>query len=365
MKSYFLLFIIASSAFGKLSPIPIEQDEKDTLTLENYINECSQALETPTIAFPKIDCSKGGQVTIFNEGEEVLGENARLRDKCDNPSMILNYNSGCFPNSWIGTLQTEDDKLQWSYLCRQFSPIASGSKAAQVIGLIVNNRVNGATCFFESKSVGKIPADYLKSGRIDVQKIPLIQEDKGKDFWKQPEEMAFSSGSDCVHCHSGSPFIRTPYLRQMKSFGDQAILPENTDLKGKFIKNYWVVANKKLEALNKNRNWTATTLDPKNQTTKACTGCHQLGNGHYCSAIVPYALGEDPIAPWKPATLIKKDWPDSNLHWSEFDTRLKEFGDRTEWQESKFFQSLQQVQRCCNKNQAQDPQCKWVSQKDG
>lgn len=193
----------------------------------------------------------------------------------------------------------------------------------------------------------------------------MIQEDKGKDFWKQPAELVRSSGSDCVHCHSGAPFIRTPYLRHMNPFGDQAALPENTTLKGKFIKNYWVVANKKLEALNAARNWTPTTLDPKNPSTKACTGCHQLGNGHYCSAIIPYAVGEEPLARWKPATLIKKDWPHSNLHWSEFETKLKVFGDRSEWEESKFFQSLQQIQQCCKLTEEQNPECKWIKQNNG
>lgn len=136
MKSYFLIFLLSANAYGKLLPIPLAEEEKEAFNLEEYIQECSEALMTPITSFPKIDCSKGGQVTIYKNGEEVLGSNARQRDKCDNPSMILNYNSGCFPNSWIGTLKTEQDSLQWSYLCRQFSPTAVGARTADVVGLL-------------------------------------------------------------------------------------------------------------------------------------------------------------------------------------------------------------------------------------
>jgi hypothetical protein len=308
------------------------------LDFAQYLTACSTKLETPLKDIPQIDCTKGDNLVVTVNGQKLDHTKFTSGMQCDNPSLIGNQSMACMPNSWAGTVEVPGTPTQWVFLCRQFSPRPEGTKTADVVGLIARNKNTGATCFFESKETKK---------GLFLPSAPKLQDDMGVKFWKTPAEIVQSSGSDCVTCHTGQVWLRTPFISKAK-------IPSNEALPGDKEQKYWVVEADALEKLNPAISWTPRKLVGAG-VEKTCTGCHRVGDRSFCKSYSPISLGEETVPRDLSEAILKKNFPESNLHWSHYNTKLKRFGTLKEWRESVFYKGFQGVSACCENGN----KCNW------
>jgi hypothetical protein len=97
----------------------------------------------------------------------------------------------CAPYSRTGRIKPQDGfKTEWVFVCQKDFDRPAGSTRYDDVNLIIDNRSTRATCFFNSK----------------VNEEPPTSE------------------AGCVSGHAAQPWLRTPYLQQVK-WGDVPVVP--------------------------------------------------------------------------------------------------------------------------------------------
>jgi hypothetical protein len=153
------------------------------------------------------------------------------------------------------------------------------------VAVIAYNYATGDTCFFQDKA----------PSAEDTADVPAPKDDPGGAFWGQP---SFVAGINCVGCHDNGPFVRSPYLTQLKgtpmtessgtelpaivaaqadaaSRTPRAILPGSRDSSWNSSQPYrFVGANF--------QGWKAYSLSVQksaypNRSQNMCTSCHRMG----------------------------------------------------------------------------------------
>ena len=218
-------------------------------------------------------CLDGELIPITVNGKPIApGDNP---EKCDRPSFLLgSYESWCKPNARVGRLPNldaagrPDDDVQNLFICRRYTLEESPDNTFfEDIAIIQHRKSTGDTCFFQHE-----PPDGPGGKRIDTARIPPPSEPAadtpaGKptahDFWLAPADTA---KIDCRACHGTGPFVRSPYIMQVKKDGVTIVYPISSDPQH----NYRFVG-KPFESWNP-----PMYIAPANNR---CVTCHVIGTG--------------------------------------------------------------------------------------
>lgn len=120
---------------------------------------------------------------------------------CDRPNVL---NGECDPGSRFQVLvDTENTAKQRVTIVAHCRHRNKGTDYGDV-AVIAHNFGTGDTCFFQDKNSGggTLPSD-----------VPAPKDDYTNKFWGTP---AATAAIRCVQCHDNGPFIRSPYLTQLK-----------------------------------------------------------------------------------------------------------------------------------------------------
>jgi hypothetical protein len=162
-------------------------------TLEEYSQKCDAAIGLPV---PSFNCDDGTLVPTTNP----MVDNGELF--CDRPNVL---NHECDPGSRFQVLARTSDAIVVAH-CRKRG---LGEGKYSDIAVIQHNQLNGATCFYQALEFGE-PSD----GPLDAMTTaPIEGNAAGKFPWISPNGTA---SIKCVNCHDNGPFIRSPYLAQLR-----------------------------------------------------------------------------------------------------------------------------------------------------
>lgn len=218
-------------------------------TLPEFTAKCTAAIG---IEVPAFNCDEG---TLVPENNLTGDYPDQL---CDAPNVL---NAVCDPNSRYQVLVQTNEVAIVAH-CRKQN-LADGFYGD--IAVIQYNRINGATCFYQA--LGNLPAQTT---------APIEGNDPAQDKfpWKDPEETA---AINCVSCHDNGPFVRSPYLAQLRDEPknrlpgtnegtgpwDQRFNWNNKDLPYKFVGNDF-------------QSWKVYSVSVTG-TGSGCISCHRLG----------------------------------------------------------------------------------------
>jgi len=290
---------------------------------QTQLHTYSRACERKLGRIPKVDCSAGLEVPVgvtnadgFQpHGRTALHYNGSWNDErtCDRPSFLLSAISSsgsCAPFSRVGRIKPQDGfNTEWVFVCRRYFDRPVGSTRYDDVNLIGYDRSTGATCFFNSKVNEEPPTSEATDKAVDVATIPEVSAPDSLKFYQTLKLNA--SEARCVSCHASHPWLRTPYLQQVK-WGDEPVVPAMSAKDP-----YYLVASNYMEAVHTQK-WTPKVLT--SPEAKVCSGCHRIGGDVYASYIAPAAVGiseglkgqEDKHFPPKFTDHVKK-FP-NNLH---------------------------------------------------
>ena len=211
--------------------------------LQDYAQQCDAAIG---VSVPDFDCDAGtevpGQGNTFGPGA-----------KCDQPNRL---NKWCDPGSRFQVLTRTDNVFTVAHCRKENGPVGDYGD----IAVIQHNRKNGATCFYQAlgnQTHGDLPGGSLGPGADDK---PVKAPSKGLFPWLSPSGTA---GIRCGGCHDNGPFIRSPYLNQVKGVN---ALPGSDDFSFNSNQPYAFVGDPF-------KSWKAFTVTVGNE----CTSCHRLG----------------------------------------------------------------------------------------
>jgi len=156
-------------------------------TLQEFAKKCAAAVGEDVPAF---DCDAGTEVP------ETHLTGSYPNGFCDAPNVL---NGQCDPGSRFQVLKETSDVAIVGH-CRK-----KGNAAQQYgdIAVIQYNKNNGAICFYQA--LGVLPAKVT---------APSDGNGPGKFPWLDPAQTA---SINCVGCHDNGPFIRSPYLAQLRN----------------------------------------------------------------------------------------------------------------------------------------------------
>jgi len=270
--------VLGPRGFPDPAPAPDRHDgcEIGNEELPTYVEKCRIAMGG--IEVPAFDCNKGVEVP------DTQGDGAPYpSETCDRPNVL---NGACDPGSKFQVLVDEANAVKQRVVivahCRR-----KGSTPGrfQDVAVIAYNYATGDTCFFQDRAPSV----------EDTGDVPAPKNDPGGAFWGQPSYVA---GINCVGCHDNGPFIRSPYLTQLKgtpttesggtelseiiaaqadaaSRSPQAILPGSRDGSWNSFQPYrFVGANF--------QGWKAYSMSVQksaypNRSQNMCTSCHRMG----------------------------------------------------------------------------------------
>ncbi len=215
--------------------------------LQTFAQQCDAAIG---VSVPDFDCDAGTEVP----GQ---GNTFAAGSKCDEPNRL---NQVCDPGSRFQVLTRTDSVFTVAHCRKENGPAGDYGD----IAVIQYNRKNGATCFYQAlgdQSHGNLPGGSHAPGFSPGDKpVKAPSAGAGGFPWLTPTGTA---NIGCGGCHDNGPFIRSPYLNQVK--GTNA-LPGSDDFSFNHTQPYGFVG----DAF---KPWKAYSVTVGNE----CTTCHRLG----------------------------------------------------------------------------------------
>jgi len=156
-------------------------------SLEEYSAKCLDAIGLDVPAF---SCDDGTVIPQTN-----ISTDPYPSASCDAPNVL---SGRCDPGSTFQVLAQTDEAIVVA-LCRK-----KGAEDGiyRDIAVIQYNQVNGATCFYQALD------DALEAA------VTAPSDTSGTFPWFSPPDTAIVN---CVECHDNGPFIRSPYLAQLRN----------------------------------------------------------------------------------------------------------------------------------------------------
>ena len=217
-------------------------DEGKSDSLPDYSKKCTEAVGWEVGDF---DCDKGSLVP-----ETHLTGSGYGSQVCDRPNVL---HGQCDPGSRFQVLKNDGNIMAVAHCRKQ----GLGAGKYGDIAVIQYNKTNGSTCFYQA--LGTLDHDV---------KAPV--KGTGAYPWLTPSSTA---GIDCVGCHDTGPFVRSPYLAQLKD--DPAAIAANNILPG----SHEIPWNKTMpyKFIGADfQSWKAFEVT-KDGTGSACSSCHRMG----------------------------------------------------------------------------------------
>lgn len=242
-------------------------------SLPSYARSCADAMGG--IDVPGFDCTKGVEVP------DTQGDGLPYPDEtCDRPNVL---NGKCDPGSKFQVLvDKKNAKNQRVVMVAHCRHKGQATDKFSDVAVIAYNYSTGDTCFFQDKAPGSVNEPIA----------PAPKDDSTNAFWGTP---AYTAGINCVGCHDNGPFVRSPYLTQLKGTpvteasgmelqpivlaqaaaaakSPPAILPGSRDILWNSTQPYRFVG--------KNfQGWKAyaISLHKPGGASNQCTSCHRMG----------------------------------------------------------------------------------------
>jgi hypothetical protein len=203
-------------------------------------------------------CHPGTDVPVnhpISVTPSTCGDAGKTSGTCDEPNRL---NKECDPGSHFKVLLRSDDAYIVGHCRKQGCP----SGAYGDIAVIQYNRKNGATCFYQALA-SPLP------GHVQAPS-------KGASVWPWLTPRT-TARIGCAACHDNGPFIRSPYLNQIKGSTEPNVLPGSDDTSFNNDPLPYAFVGQDFAS------WKAFKVEIKG---KKCTTCHRLGvsnvlfNGH-------------------------------------------------------------------------------------
>lgn len=223
-------------------------------SLSDYYRKCTDAIG---VAVPDFDCDDGTLVP-----ETHLSAAPYPYATCDHPNVL---NGQCDPGSRFQVLVQTDDVSIVAH-CRK----KGGSTGYGDIAVIQYNRQNGATCFYQSRLGTGTSANM---GPF----VPHPSDASENSPWQTPRATA---GIKCVGCHDNGPFVRSPYLAQLRG-EERNRLPGTNPGAGPWDQRFtWNRALPYRFVGNDFQSWKAFSVTvPSAAEGSQCLSCHRMGIG--------------------------------------------------------------------------------------
>jgi hypothetical protein len=222
---HWLAMVMVIGLVASLSQ-PLHADE-----LQKYAEQCTAAMDG--VAVPAFQCSAGTVVPVTHASSDGK--------TCDRPDRL---NKKCDAGSTFQVLKRSETAIIVA-LCR-----SEGNKGSYPdVAVIQYNPKNGATCFYQKLARG-FPGD-----------VTAPSAGVGEDGFQPPSETV---SNRCVNCHDNGPFIRSPYLTQIKGVNALPGAGDNSFNKGQ----PYAFVGKDLVS------WSAYSVEVKGNS---CLSCHRLG----------------------------------------------------------------------------------------
>jgi hypothetical protein len=251
-----LYFGMASSAVGQTgtSTGDICPTDQKSDTLQEFARKCAAAVGEDVPAF---DCDAGTEVP-----ETHLTGGGWPNGFCDAPNVL---NAKCDPGSRFQVLKQTNDVAIVGH-CRKH---ANANQQYGDIAVIQYNKKNGAICFYQAlandpPATGPLPAKVT---------APSDGNGPGKFPWLNPKDTA---DINCVGCHDNGPFIRSPYLAQLRNEPKNR-LPGTNAGAGPWDQRFsWNQTLPLSFVGNDFQSWKTYALSITGAGS-GCLGCHRLG----------------------------------------------------------------------------------------
>jgi Mucin-2 protein WxxW repeating region len=227
---------------GDLAPIKRPYDQ---VAFENYVATCKTELEFDTI--PQFDCT-----------------DINFRPPTNEP----NFED---TNDFVAHRKV-NDFVDSVFICRWVQEKLAGTDPAAKVDdilaatgeMIVHNRSNGNTCFFQLKTVNKtlVVNGALASSapRVATTNPPSPTDSNAFQFWDSPGETVKTA---CTVCHSAGAYIASPQIAD--ALAQYGLMNDGHDTKGEKYKAVGSLG----ATFN---NYIAKTLDPN--LTNCSKACH-------------------------------------------------------------------------------------------
>ncbi|NRA98045.1 MAG: hypothetical protein HRU14_17755, partial [Planctomycetes bacterium] len=173
------------------------------------------------------DCLDGELLPVHVNGvKKDIGEPAAAATfpgECDYPAWLFAASEHCYGHSRIQVLDTPSNgNIKAVLLCRHKQIWSDVATAFDDIAMIVHNRSNGETCWFQTDD-GGAPANYQRDGTS----VPGPKTVADHSFWMTPDATA---SVNCITCHDSGPWVNSRWMDNAINAG----VPTMKDGKGAY-----------------------------------------------------------------------------------------------------------------------------------
>jgi hypothetical protein len=187
MKSHPLIRFALFLLLGVLwSPLAVLGE-----SLFDYTSRCERELEIPQNSIKGFTCDVNSEILPTEQ----------FGTACDSQPLLGN---GCLGNSRMGVMTFSSNRdVMGPWICRKYRGFdTAGGGVYHDVALIIHNRKNGKTCFFQnnldSTPIGVTPV-VLGDGPI----IPGPKDSNAHSVWRDPQGVV--AAAICTSCHTNDP----------------------------------------------------------------------------------------------------------------------------------------------------------------
>jgi hypothetical protein len=156
-------------------------------SLTDFTSRCETELQIPQNSITGFNCTSGSVLPTSQFG-----------NACDAQALL--GGPGCTANSRLGVMSFTNTNVKAVWVCRKYTGFDNtGDQLYHDVAMIIHNRQNGKTCFFQNKL----------DGSSDGPVIPGPKDATASTVWSTPQQTA---AINCTSCHSNDPFIVTPHV---------------------------------------------------------------------------------------------------------------------------------------------------------
>lgn len=181
------------------------------------INEMGNMCTAEIGKIEAFSCLSGEIIPVTVNG--VVPPSGTAVDECDHPSFLAP--AYCNLYSRVGRLPSldkdgnPDPDVQNAFICRRYNNVTDPNNPDFYdVAIIQHRKSTGNTCFFQHLG------SYTNATRVpppaEVPSQTPVGHPTADSFWLEP---ARTAGIGCNNCHDMGPFIRSPYINQVKLSG--------------------------------------------------------------------------------------------------------------------------------------------------
>jgi hypothetical protein len=252
--------------------------------VDQYARACFAKLEIDPKDIPWVmDCHDGERIPVTLQGSNLEQETCSSennRGDCDLPARcdIKDWlNGSCYGNSYLTTFRAPSNaKVTIALMCRHKTKNTNEAKRFDDIAMILHNRFNGETCWFQTVDGEGVE----KNGKRVPRPTRLI----ARTFWLSPDA---TRGIECINCHDSGPFVISPWINQANNIANLRYAKKTPYRNSTPPFNKW----KQPRFVSIDSAGLALGGDDK-----PCTHCHQIATTRTCTGLAGMAF--DQSAGW-------------------------------------------------------------------